>query len=106
MFNMRRIKWALRKIQLPVAGSGLVLDVGSGGKPYPRSDVLLDRLTGAEHRCGVPMMIDRPTVFGDAKKCHLKIKRLILLWHRIFLNTWQIRRVFLMSFSESGRLAI
>jgi hypothetical protein len=74
MFNMKRIKWALRKIQLPVSSSGLVLDVGSGGNPYPRSDVLLDRLTGAEHRCGVPMMIDRPTVFADASKMPFKDK--------------------------------
>ncbi len=67
MFHLRRVKWALRKVHLPVAG-GLVLDVGSGGKPYPRSDVLLDRMTGAEHRCGAAMMIDRPAVFGDASK--------------------------------------
>ena len=73
-FHFRRVKWALRKIQLPVTGEGLVLDVGSGGKPYPRSDVLLDRMTGAEHRCGSAMMIDRPTVFGDAQKMPFKNK--------------------------------
>lgn len=53
-------------------GGGLVLDVGSGGKPYPRSDILLDWVTGAAHRCGVAMMIDRPTVFGDASRMPFK----------------------------------
>jgi SAM-dependent methyltransferase len=74
MLNFGRIKWALRKIRLPVSSASLVLDVGSGGKPYPRSDVLLDRLTGAEHRQGSAMLIDRPTVFGDACRMPFKDK--------------------------------
>ena len=74
MFNFRRIRWALRKVSLPIKSSGLVLDVGSGGFPYPRADVLLDRLTGSEHRNGDSMMIDRPTVFGDAQKMPFKDK--------------------------------
>lgn len=74
MFEYRRVEWALRKSRLPVKKDGLVLDVGSGGTPYPRSDVLLDRLTGAEHRCGDSMMIDRPTVFGDAQRMPFKNK--------------------------------
>ena len=44
----------------------LVLDVGSGGDPFPRSDVLLDRLTGDAHRNGEAMLIDRPAIFADA----------------------------------------
>ena len=73
MFYFKRIKWALRKVKLS-GMDGLVLDVGSGGKPYPRSYVLLDRLTGSDHRCGSPMLIDRPTVFGDAIKLPFKNK--------------------------------
>ena len=74
MLKMNRILWALRKIRLPIDGSALVLDVGAGGNPYPRSDVLLDRLTGAEHRCGESMMIDRPVVFGEASRMPFKDK--------------------------------
>lgn len=74
MFGLDRVRWAFRKIRLPVSGDGLVLDVGSGGKPYPRSDVLLDRLTGAEHRQGSAMLIDRAAVFGDACKMPFKDK--------------------------------
>jgi SAM-dependent methyltransferase len=74
MFKYNRVKWAFRKIFLPVHKDGLVLDVGSGGTPYPRSDVLLDRLTGSEHRCGDSMMLDRLAVFGDAQKMPFKDK--------------------------------
>lgn len=74
MFKYKRLSWALRKVQLPVGEAAIVLDVGSGGNPHPRSDVLLDRLTGSEHRCGTPMLIDRPAVIGDATKLPFKDK--------------------------------
>ena len=74
MINLNRARWAFRKIRLPVSSDSLILDVGSGGKPYPRSDVLLDRLTGAEHRQGSAMLIDRPAVLGDACRMPFKDK--------------------------------
>lgn len=74
MFKFNRIRWALRKAVLPVNDTDLVLDVGAGGNPYPRSDVLMDRLSGSEHRCGESMLIDRPAVFGDASKMPFKDK--------------------------------
>jgi SAM-dependent methyltransferase len=51
-----------------------VLDVGSGNSPYPRSDVLLDRLEGDAHRCGQALIIDRPLVLGNALKMPFKDK--------------------------------
>ena len=74
MFKLHRLRWALRKAVLPVNDTDLVLDVGAGGNPYPRSDVLMDRLSGSEHRCGESMLIDRAAVFGDASKMPFKDK--------------------------------
>jgi SAM-dependent methyltransferase len=74
MKNFKRLMWAIRKTRLPVEKSALVLDVGSGGNPHPRADVLIDRLIGAEHRGGDPMLIDRPAIIGDATKLPFKDK--------------------------------
>jgi SAM-dependent methyltransferase len=74
MFPLKRVTWALRKLQFPIDRDGIVLDVGSGGNPYPRSDILLDRLGGAEHRSGVAMKIDRLAIIGDATKLPFKDK--------------------------------
>ena len=74
MIYYKRFLWAIRKLSLPVNRSAIVLDVGSGGNPHPRSDVLLDRVLGAEHRSGTPMVIDRLTVLGDANKLPFKNK--------------------------------
>lgn len=74
MIHFNRFLWAIRKLSLPVNKNSIVLDVGSGGNPHPRSDVLLDRVLGAEHRSGTPMVIDRLTVLGDANKLPFKDK--------------------------------
>lgn len=74
MMQFGRIKWALRKAFLPVSTKALVLDVGSGNSPYPRSDVLLDRLQGDAHRCGQALIIDRPLILGDALHMPFKDK--------------------------------
>jgi SAM-dependent methyltransferase len=57
---------------LPVGTGDIVLDVGSGGYPYPRADVLLDRIGGQLHRNNFELKIDRPTIFADANKMPLK----------------------------------
>lgn len=72
MIYHKRLKWALRKVFLPINKSALVLDVGSGGNPFPRSDILLDRMSGDEHRLGESMLIDRPTVFANANRMPFK----------------------------------
>jgi len=74
MGELNRVRWALRKALLPVSADGLVLDVGSGGCPYPRSDVLLERHGDAWHRCGAALVMDRPIVFGDALHMPFKNK--------------------------------
>jgi uncharacterized protein YbaR (Trm112 family) len=47
--------------------SELVLEVGCGGRPSPRSDVLCDKFFGdPRERGGQPLVVDRPFVVGDA----------------------------------------
>ena len=63
MIKLNRIKWALRKISLPVKRREVVLDIGSGGYPYPRADILVDRISGAEHRNNLSLITDRIKTF-------------------------------------------
>jgi hypothetical protein len=56
--------WAVRKFYTPVSKNALVLEVGSGGDPYPRSNVLLDAYEATRERHWVPLISDRPTVLG------------------------------------------
>jgi uncharacterized protein YbaR (Trm112 family) len=45
----------------------LVLEIGSGGQPCPRSDILCDKYYGdPTERYGRPLVHDRPLVIGDA----------------------------------------
>jgi SAM-dependent methyltransferase len=47
--------------------TGLVLEIGSGDNPNPRSNVLLDRFLGDDNReRGGDLVVDRPFVVADA----------------------------------------
>jgi SAM-dependent methyltransferase len=59
-----RMAWALRRLHCPVPPQALVLEVGSGGNPYPRANVLLDAYEATRERHWVPLKADRPTVLG------------------------------------------
>ena len=53
--------------------TGLVLEIGSGDNPNPRSDVLVDRFLGSDNReRGGDLVVDRPFVVADAH--HLPFK--------------------------------
>ena len=56
--------WALRRFHTPVSSDALVLEVGSGGNPYPRANVLLDAYETSRERHWAPLASDRPTVLG------------------------------------------
>ncbi len=45
---------------------GLVLEIGSGDNPNPRSDILCDRFVGDNTERGGNIVIDRPLVVADA----------------------------------------
>ncbi|MAV79230.1 MAG: hypothetical protein CBD31_02090 [Flavobacteriaceae bacterium TMED171] len=74
MIKLNRIKWALRKLSLPVKSKEIVLDIGSGGYPYPRADFLVDRISGAEHRNNFSLITDRIIILSDARKLPFKDK--------------------------------
>lgn len=62
--GLERIAWALRRLHCPVPKDALVLEVGSGGNPYARANVLLDAYETTRERHWVPLVADRPTVLG------------------------------------------
>lgn len=62
--GLERLAWSLRRLHCPVNPDALVLEVGSGGNPYPRANVLLDAYEATRQRHWVPLVADRPTVLG------------------------------------------
>jgi hypothetical protein len=68
------LAWALRRFHTPVDPQALVLEVGSGGNPYPRANVLLDADEATRERRWVPLATDRPTVRGFVENLPLRDK--------------------------------
>lgn len=66
--GLEGIAWSLRRLHCPVDGNALVLEVGSGGNPYPRANVLLDAYESTRERFWAPLKADRPTVIGFAER--------------------------------------
>ena len=64
VLGMEKVAWALRRLHCPVPRNALVLEVGSGGSPYPRANVLLDAYEVTRERHWAPLVADRPTVLG------------------------------------------
>lgn len=73
-FGFRSIAWGLRRFHTPVSAEALVLEVGSGGNPYPRSNVLLDAYESSRERHWAPLTADRPTVLGFVENLPFKDK--------------------------------
>jgi uncharacterized protein YbaR (Trm112 family) len=71
---MERMAWSLRRLHCPVSKEALVLDVGSGGNPYPRANVLLDAYEETVERFYVPLVKDRPMVLGIVENLPFKDK--------------------------------
>lgn len=70
--GLDHIAWSLRRLHCPVGPEALVLEVGSGGNPYARANVLLDAYEVTRQRHWVPLKADRPTVLGFVE--HLPFK--------------------------------
>lgn len=72
--GMEKTAWALRRLYCPVSADALVLEVGSGGNPYARANVLLDAYAETRERHWVPLKSDRPTVLGFVENLPFKDK--------------------------------
>ena len=64
---LNKLKWSMRRLNLGLPRNALVLEVGSGGNPYPRANVLLDANEETRERHWDALIRDRPTVlsFGE-----------------------------------------
>lgn len=72
--GFERVAWALRRLHCPVPRDALVLEVGSGGNPYYRANILLDAYESTGERHWVPLVADRPTVLAFVESLPFKDK--------------------------------
>ena len=71
-FGMERLAWSLRRLHVPVPRNALVLEVGSGGNPYPRANVLLDAYVDTVERIESKLVKDRPLAIGYVERMPFK----------------------------------
>ena len=69
---MDSIAWSLRRLYCPVDKRDLVLEVGSGGSPYFRANVLCDAYEVTQERFFEPLVHDRPTVIAFVEELPFK----------------------------------
>ncbi|MFZ2412565.1 MAG: methyltransferase domain-containing protein [Candidatus Methanoperedens sp.] len=72
--GMEGIAWSLRRLHCPVGKDALVLEIGAGGNPYPRANILLDAYEETVERIESSLVKDRPLVLGFAEKLPFKNK--------------------------------
>ena len=72
--GFKRVAWSLRRLALKISHDALVLEVGSGGNPYPRANVLLDAYLETRERHWEALIHDRPTVLSFGENLPFKDK--------------------------------
>ena len=71
--GMHKIAWSLRRLYCPVKKTDLVLEIGSGGNPYLRSNVLSDAFyEETRERHYEKIVSDRPMVISYAENLPFK----------------------------------
>ena len=63
---LRRVRWATRRLRLPVPRDALVLEIGGGHNPYPRSNVVVDYTEENVERAG-DLLTDRPLILSPGE---------------------------------------
>lgn len=66
------VAWSLRRLYCPVEEKDLVLEVGSGGNPFYRSNILCDAYLDTGERHYDPLINDRPTVLAFVENLPFK----------------------------------
>jgi uncharacterized protein YbaR (Trm112 family)/SAM-dependent methyltransferase len=69
-----KLRWSLRRLHVPVPKDALVLEVGAGGNPYPRANVMLDAMEFTIERIDQTLIKDRPLVLGLCEELPFKDK--------------------------------
>lgn len=72
--GLHKLRWSLRRLNVPISNADLVLEVGSGGNPYPRANVLLDAYEETRERHWEALVHDRPTVLSFGENLPFKDK--------------------------------
>jgi SAM-dependent methyltransferase len=72
--GFKKLRWSLRRLHVPVSKNALVLEVGAGGNPYPRANVLLDAMESTIERNEKNLITDRPLVLGLCEELPFKDK--------------------------------
>jgi SAM-dependent methyltransferase len=72
--GLKKLRWSLRRLHCPVNSDTLVLEVGAGGDPYHRANVLLDAMESTIERMEKSVINDRPLVLGLCEKLPFKDK--------------------------------
>jgi uncharacterized protein YbaR (Trm112 family) len=72
--GLKKLRWSFRRLHCPVDQEALVLEVGAGGNPYPRANVLLDAMESTVERNEQNLITDRPLILGLCEKLPFKNK--------------------------------
>jgi SAM-dependent methyltransferase len=74
LLGLKKLRWSLRRLHCPTPKQALVLEVGAGGNPYPRANVLLDAMETTIERNEQQLINDRPLVLGLCEELPFKDK--------------------------------
>ena len=70
--GFKKIAWSFRRLHCPVSKTDLVLEVGSGGSPYFRSNILCDPYFETQERHYEKLVTDRITIDAFAENLPFK----------------------------------
>ena len=72
--GFKKLRWSLRRLHVPISKNALVLEVGAGGNPYPRANVMLDAMESTIERNEQNLITDRPLILGLCEELPFKDK--------------------------------